>query len=73
MNVPSPARTQLLTLPDGRVVRIWRREAQLIKADVAATGSVMLVRSVGTDVYERVAPASLEARSLEPFARRVGR
>lgn len=66
-----PARTFMLTLPDGRRVRCWQRDEPAIRADVRATGSVMLVKSPDADVYERVPPRTLEEAALTPFAERV--
>jgi hypothetical protein len=63
--------TFMLTLPDGRKVRCWRRDAQAIREDVALTGNVILVQAPGSEVYDRVAPGSLEAAALAPHARRV--
>ena len=60
-----------LTLPDGRRVTCWRKDAQAIWADVALTGNVFLRRPDGSEVYERVAPESLEAAALTPQARHV--
>lgn len=64
--------TFLLTLPDGKRVRCWRREARAIRADVSATGSVILVKDPATEVYERVAPDSVEAPVLREHGRQVG-
>jgi hypothetical protein len=61
--------TFMLTLPNGEKVRCWRREADAIRADVARTGSVILVRDPATEVYDRIAPHSAEA----PVARASGR
>ena len=60
-----------LTLPDGKVVTCWRREAEAIRLDVAMTGNVFL-RQAGGEVYERVDPASVEAiEMLRTGARQV--
>jgi ribosomal protein S4E len=45
-----------LTLPDGKKVKCWRKEADAIRRDVYATGDVFLIRNPETDVYERVPP-----------------
>lgn len=60
-----------LTLPDGKVVTCWRKDAEAIRRDVALTGNVMLVRPDGSGVYERIDPGSVEAANLTPGARHV--
>jgi hypothetical protein len=61
-----------LTLPDGKKVRCWRRDRIALKLDVALTGQVYLRRPPGSEVWERVDPASIEGREMEPRARRIG-
>lgn len=61
----------MLTLPDGKRVRCWRKDRSLIRMDVALTGSVMLVRDLETEVYDRVDPSSMQAQNLLPTARHV--
>lgn len=63
--------TFMLTLPNGKKVRCWRRDAAAIREDVARFGNVMLVKDDGEDVYKRVDPFSIDAFALEPHARRV--
>lgn len=63
--------TFLLTLPDGKKVVCWQREAEAIRADVHATGSVILIKDPASEVYERVAPDSAEAPVLREHGRHV--
>lgn len=61
----------MLTLPDGKRVRCWRRDAAKIREDVARTGNVMLRRPEGSEVYDRVDPLSDEALEVVQQARHV--
>ena len=67
--VKPPRARSPLTLPDGRRVTCWRKDAHAIYADVALTGNVFLNRPLGSEVYERVDPVSVEAVELMPQAR----
>jgi hypothetical protein len=61
-----------LTLPDGKKVLCWKKDAARIRHDVRTTGTVRLVRPQGAEVYEYLAPGSVEAKLFAPSARRVG-
>jgi hypothetical protein len=64
--------TFLLTLPDGKRVRCWKKDAADIRRDVTMRGTVYLIRDPETEVYDRVAPDSVEATFMEDGgARRV--
>ena len=65
--------TFLLTLPNGQHVRCWKKDALAIRADVAKTGDVLLVKPDGSDVYDRIAPDSTDAHllHLDPNLRRL--
>lgn len=63
--------TFLLTLPNGDTAVCWTREAEAIRRDVYLTGTVILVKDPAADVYERVAPDSVEAPVLREHGRRV--
>lgn len=63
--------TFVLTLPDGKPVRCWRREAAAIRRDVFLTGNVFLRQDPATEVYERVDPNSVEAVDHVAVARHV--
>lgn len=63
--------TFLFTLPDGQRVRCWEKDRAAIQADVRRSGNVFLIRDPGTEVYDRVAPESIEAAAMTPMARRV--
>lgn len=64
--------TFMLTLPDGQKVRCWRKDAENIRRDVQQTGTVRLIRDPLTDVYDWVAADSVEAKAMDPIARRIG-
>lgn len=66
-----PPDTFLLTLPDGRKVTCWRRDAAAIRRDVETTGNVFLSRPDGGEVYDRIDPRSLESAALTPGAERI--
>jgi hypothetical protein len=63
--------TLLLQLPNGEKVRVWRRDAEKIRADYLATGNVFIARAPGDEVYSRIDPTSIEAAALNKHARRV--
>lgn len=60
-----------LTLPDGKRVTCWRKDALLIRQDVALTGNVILNREPGAEVYERIDPSSPDAALYVRAGRRV--
>lgn len=55
----------MLELPNGQHVRCWKREGEAIRRDVMLTGNVYLVKDPATEVYNRVAPDSVEATVME--------
>ena len=57
--------TQMWRLPDGKLVRIWARDREALQRDVLVYGRVYLVRGTNHEVYERVAPDSMQARELD--------
>lgn len=61
--------TCLWQLPGGQLVRVWRRDRDDLRADVAIYGRVFLARPDGAEVYDRIAPDSDEARQLEAESR----
>lgn len=63
--------TFLLTLPSGERVRCWTKDAGLLRQDVRAGGSVYLVRDPATEVYDRIAPDSVEATTARAVGRHV--
>lgn len=69
---PAPAGAFWLTLPDKRRVLCWAKDLEAIFDDVRLTGNVYLVKDPGSEVYDRVAPDSVEAEFMEQGgARRV--
>lgn len=63
--------TFLLTLPNGEKVRCWAKDADKIRHDVMFTGNVFLRRDHGSEVYEYIDPASVEAVHVVGQARHV--
>lgn len=63
--------TFVLTLPNGEKVTCWQRDAEAIRRDVLLTGNVILIKDPLSEVYERVAPDSVEAPKLREHGRHV--
>lgn len=61
--------TVLIPLPSGQRVRVWRKDLPALRSDILVHGNLFLRRPQGSEVYERIDPASIEAAEMTPGAR----
>jgi uncharacterized protein YabN with tetrapyrrole methylase and pyrophosphatase domain len=63
-------RTRLWQLPDGKKVLVWADQVDDLRRDVAAYDTVYLIKDENADVYERIAPDSVQAAELRDASNR---